>query len=296
MKSKASIKSHPLHPMLIAFPIAFLTGAVVADVAALMLNWQVGWLLGYYLSLAGVISGAIAAVPGLIDYFSVIPPYSSAKVRATVHMVVNATALLLFTVALGVRTSPEAPVTDAALILEVLALAFLFGGGWLGGTLVYRNQIGVDHRYAEAGRWKEEGLNISADGWVRAATTDELKPNQMKLLHIGESRIVLARTEQGYAAFDDHCTHRGGSLADGTLTCGIVQCPWHGSQFDVETGQVKNGPAPDSIATYAVEVHGNEVYVNLNKSAENFPRPAQPQAGAIPWGPEWARNSDEARS
>ena len=61
--------------------------------------------------------------------------------------------------------------------------------------------------------------------------------NQMKLVHVDEARIVVARTEDGYAAFQDRCTHRGGPPI-GALICGTVQCPWHGSQFDVQTGEV----------------------------------------------------------
>jgi nitrite reductase/ring-hydroxylating ferredoxin subunit len=70
---------------------------------------------------------------------------------------------------------------------------------------------------------------------------------------------VLARTEEGYVAFDDHCTHRGGSLAGGVLACGVVTCPWHGSQFEARTGSVKSGPAEQPIGTYRVEQSGDEV-------------------------------------
>jgi nitrite reductase/ring-hydroxylating ferredoxin subunit len=85
----------------------------------------------------------------------------------------------------------------------------------------------------------------------------------MKLLHIGNQRIVLARTEQGFVAFEDHCTHRGGSLADGVLICGTVQCPWHGSQFDVRAGALKSGPAGEGIHVYQVEERGGEVCLML---------------------------------
>jgi nitrite reductase/ring-hydroxylating ferredoxin subunit len=51
----------------------------------------------------------------------------------------------------------------------------------------------------------------------------------MKLLRIGDLRIVLGRTSDGYVAFDDRCTHRGGSLAGGVMVDGTVQCLWHGS-------------------------------------------------------------------
>jgi nitrite reductase/ring-hydroxylating ferredoxin subunit len=82
-------------------------------------------------------------------------------------------------------------------------------------------------------------------------------------VRVNGKRIVLARTADGYVAFDDHCTHRGGSLAGGMMICGTVQCPWHGSQFDVSSGAVKAGPANDRIATFAVTVKGNRIEVTL---------------------------------
>ena len=88
---------------------------------------------------------------------------------------------------------------------------------------------------------------------MRVAAVDELQVNQMKLVRSGNRRIVVGRTEDGYVAFDDFCSHRGGSLADGVMICNTVQCLWHGSQFDVKTGAVKSGPAKKSISTYRVE-------------------------------------------
>jgi nitrite reductase/ring-hydroxylating ferredoxin subunit len=84
-----------------------------------------------------------------------------------------------------------------------------------------------------------------------------------KLLRIGGRRLVLARTDSGYCAFDDQCTHRGGSLADGVMACNTVTCPWHGSQFQVTTGQVKAGPAKKGIGTYPVEAVGGEVRLRV---------------------------------
>jgi len=135
-----------------------------------------------------------------------------------------------------------------------------------GRTLVYRNQIGVDHRYARAGKWKEQTVNARPGETIAAAREDELEVDQMKLLRVGDRRIVLARTEQGYSAFDDHCTHKGGPLSDGVLICGTVQCPWHGSQFDVRSGAVKAGPADKSIGTYPVEVINGEVRLSFRSS------------------------------
>ncbi len=82
--------------------------------------------------------------------------------------------------------------------------------------------------------------------------TDELKADQMKLLRINGHRIVLARTAGGYRAFDDGCTHRGGSLAGGVVINGVVQCLWHGSQFDTASGAATCGPAKTGIRVYEV--------------------------------------------
>ena len=94
-------------------------------------------------------------------------------------------------------------------------------------------------------------------------TATKLKTNQMKLIHVGTKRIVIAKTESSYVAFDDHCTHRGGSLAGGAMICGTVQCPWHGSQFDVTTGAVKAGPAKNGITTYPVSERNGDVFLGL---------------------------------
>src|SRR5687768_1262037 len=95
MRSRAQFKSHPLHPMLVAFPIAFGAGCLGFDVAGMFGEWPSVWTTGAYLSVAAVVSGLVAGVPGFIDYLAVVPPNSSAKKRATWHMAVNVTALAL---------------------------------------------------------------------------------------------------------------------------------------------------------------------------------------------------------
>ena len=83
----------------------------------------------------------------------------------------------------------------------------------------------------------------------------------MKLVHHNGKRIVIGRTEEGFVAFEDRCTHRGGSLAGGAMMCGTVQCPWHGSQFDVNSGTVKAGPAKKPIDTYELEIRDGKVFL-----------------------------------
>jgi nitrite reductase/ring-hydroxylating ferredoxin subunit/uncharacterized membrane protein len=261
MKSKAHIKSHPLHPILIVYPIAFFIGAFIFDCLSLIYGVNAFWQTGNYLVFAGIAGALLAAIPGIIDYIYTVPPESSGKKRATRHGLINIINVLLFIYIAYYRSNNEDSVTTV-LILEGIGVILILIAGWMGATLVHRNQIGVDHRYANAGKWNEAYIN-DGQGPVEIATAEELKINAMKLLHINGKRIALGRTEKGFYAFDDRCTHKGGSLADGVLICGIVHCPWHGSHFDVETGRVKAGPAEEGIKTYKVEELDGKIYLHL---------------------------------
>ncbi len=256
MRSSAHYKAHPIHPSLIPFPFAFLTGALLFDVLGTVLARGALWTTGAHLAVAGIAAGVIAAIPGAIDYVYSVPPRSSGKQRATKHALGNATALVLFSAAWFLRAGDWSP-TAATLVLELLGTAVLLYAGYLGGTLVTRNMISVDHRYANAGKWRETSLTATPDEPIVVGRKDDLDENQMKLLRVNGRRLVLARTAQGYTAFDDGCTHRGGSLADGVLIDGTVQCLWHGSQFDVESGEVVCGPAKKKIRVYELRQAAN---------------------------------------
>jgi nitrite reductase/ring-hydroxylating ferredoxin subunit/uncharacterized membrane protein len=250
MQSQASIKGHPLHPMLIVYPFAFLTGAFGFNAAAAASNNREFRIVADKLVPAGIAAGLLAAVPGLVDYLNSVPPNSSGKDRATKHALLNVSALGLFATSRLLGRSGRR--TAAPLAMQALGTAVMSVAGFLGGTLVYRNQIGVDHRYAGAGKWQETSREIS-DSRALTSAAGGLELDQMKLVHVRGERIAVARTEEGYAAFQDRCTHKGGPLSDGVLICGTVQCPWHGSQFDVHTGEVKCGPAQEPIRTYGIE-------------------------------------------
>ncbi len=266
MRSRAHfLKGHPIHPMLIPFPIAFLLGAFVFDLVGVQ-SGVAGWYVaGKYLAGAGLVMGLAAAVPGLIDYLWSVPPDSSAKRHARTHLLLNVTVLVLFALAFWVRGAPGVPPDPPILGLELIGAALLCWSGFIGGTLAYRNQIGVDHRYAGAGKWREVAVALRPGEPVVVARADELKAGQMKLVHAGSRRVVLARLAEApeWVAFDDRCTHRGGTLADGALACDVVQCPWHGSQFDVRSGEVRAGPAREGVGVYKVEVRGEEIAIVL---------------------------------
>ena len=252
MKSKAVALGHPIHPMLIPFPLAFLTGALAFDLGGSLLDRPQWWTTGGHLAAMGVLTALAAAVPGLVDYLYTVPPKSSGKTRATRHMLANLSAVGLFALAWWFRGGAAQRPDPLIILVEIVAFMLLVSGAYMGGTLVTRNLISVDHRYAHAGKWRDDEFPALDDGGLTVAQPGDLKVDQMKLLRVGGKRIVLARTEHGYVAFDDRCTHRGGSLAGGVMICGTVQCLWHGSQFDAATGRVKAGPAVDPIKVYRI--------------------------------------------
>jgi nitrite reductase/ring-hydroxylating ferredoxin subunit/uncharacterized membrane protein len=262
MRSTAHVKGHPIHPMLIPFPFAYLFGAACIDVWARAANRNDWTGTARHMRMLGIGTALLAAVPGIIDYFTAVPPQSSAKERATKHALTNLSALGLFAAAGAGANGSRPPAW--ALAAEAAGAALLSVAGWMGGTLVYRNQIAVDHRYAEAGKWEPRTLPPAPDQLpLDVGPDDQLQVDQMKLLRVGDRRLVLARTEQGYVAFDDRCTHKGGPLSDGVLACNRVQCPWHGSQFDVHDGTVQHGPAEQNIGSYECEISGGRVLVRL---------------------------------
>ena len=268
MRSRAQIKSHPIHPMLIVFPLGLFIGSWIFDLIGKVSNNELLWAASFYCAIRGIIGAFLAAVPGVIDLFSVVPPRSSGKKRGLVHGGLNTLVLIGFIIIVVRRYSAIAEPGRFELGLMTVCIVLLGISGWLGGTLSYRNQIGVDHRYANAGQWKEREL----ESWSRPACNQgELSEGQMMLVRVGDERVVIGRCAEGMVAFEDHCTHKGGSLADGALVGCTVQCPWHGSQFDTHSGRVVAGPAKNKFEVYETETRAGEVYVKPKT-------PAQPKA------------------
>ena len=258
MRSKAVLESHPIHPMLVSFPIGLWVTALIFNLLGAARGNPALWAAGFYCIIAGCIGAALAAVPGLIDWLTVVPPQSSAKRRGLLHGSLNSLNLLLFIYIAYRLGSPSTQPDGVTLFLMVAGIVILGIAGWLGGTLVYRNQIGVDRRYASAGTMKTRTI----ENWSRpVCNQSELGDGQMLLAIIGDDRVVVGRCAQGFYAFSDHCSHRGGPLYDGALVDCTVQCPWHGSQFDIRSGRVVSGPAEEKIKIYNIETRAGEIYV-----------------------------------
>ena len=152
MASPASIGGHPIHPMIIPFPIALWVFSLVADVIYLWRGNPV-WrdYVAFYALLGGIIGAAVAAVPGLIDWLSLKDP-RIVKI-ANWHARLNVIALLIFAGSFYLRTtSGAALVSDSytiPLALSVLGVILISISGWLGGEMVFKHGVAVEAQSAD---------------------------------------------------------------------------------------------------------------------------------------------------
>jgi 3-phenylpropionate/trans-cinnamate dioxygenase ferredoxin component len=100
-------------------------------------------------------------------------------------------------------------------------------------------------------------------GFIFVAKRSEIPEGTGLCVEVEGKRIALFRLGDDVCAIDDSCPHANGPLSEGGLEGDVVECPWHGSRFDVRTGEVLGRPADQGVATYVVRVTGEEVEVEL---------------------------------
>ena len=141
-KSTATIAGHPIHPMLVPFPIAFLVGALLTDIAYVKSGWAMwayasSWLIG-----AGIVAALLAALFGFIDFFG------DKRIRgastARYHMIGNLTAVILSCINFVVHMRDGAmAVIPLGICLSAIVVLLLLFNGWMGGEMVFRYGVGV---------------------------------------------------------------------------------------------------------------------------------------------------------
>lgn len=163
MASPASVGRHPVHPMLIPFPIALWIFSLVADVIYLWrgnLVWRD--YVAFYTLLGGIIGAAAAAVPGFIDWLSI--KDREVKKLADWHARLNVIALLIFIADFYLRTTGGARWVGGSvtipLLLSVLGIILITISGWLGGEMVYVHGVAVEPQQDTA---QEERLKSRAN-------------------------------------------------------------------------------------------------------------------------------------
>lgn len=144
MGSRASILNHPIHPMLIPFPIALWIFSLTADVI-FWLGWggTVWTDVAFYSMVGGVIGALAAAIPGYLDYRTIEDP--AVERTARWHMLLNLSIVMIYAVNIWLRLA-MAPGARGPMLLSVIGVGLLGVSGWLGGELVYVHGVAVERR------------------------------------------------------------------------------------------------------------------------------------------------------
>ena len=152
MESKAKVMGHPVHPILVPFPLGLLTTSVIFDVVHLLTGGARWAEISFWMIAAGVIGGLLAAVFGLIDWLA-IPSGTRAKAIGLAHGLSNVVMVALFAFSWLLRSGAPGDPGVLPIILSFLGVGLASLGGFLGGELVFRMGIGV-----------AEGANPNASG------------------------------------------------------------------------------------------------------------------------------------
>ena len=159
MSSPASVGGHPIHAMIIPFPIGLWVFSLIADVIYLWrgnLVWR-DWI-AFYALLAGIIGAALAAVFGIIDWLSITD--RGVKKVADWHARLNVIALLVFAASFYLRTTGGQRMLGGGytipLLLSVLGVILISISGYLGGELVFRHGVAVNPQYDTGAEAREK--------------------------------------------------------------------------------------------------------------------------------------------
>lgn len=99
--------------------------------------------------------------------------------------------------------------------------------------------------------------------WVTVGQGGEVGEGEVGAYQVKDRTVAVANVGGALHAFDDVCTHRGCSLAEGELEGSAIECPCHGSVFDVTTGEVLTGPATEPVETFEVRAEGEDLQISL---------------------------------
>ena len=153
---------HPIHPILVPFPIGFFVGAFICDVIYVLRPTPFWPIMSLVLIGFGIIGALFAATFGLLDYFTV-PMSRAARKTAIAHMAFNAVAVVVFAVAFFLRNGDTTSTTGYA--LTAVGVVILGIGGALGGHLTYHHRIGMEERGDERPASRQPTVTGSGSAW-----------------------------------------------------------------------------------------------------------------------------------
>jgi len=236
---------HPLHPALTDVPLGAWTAALALDaMESISGRRELG--AGADAAIAiGLVGAAGAAVTGLTDWSET---NGRARKVGLLHGLLNVGATVLYSTSLVLRRKQK---RNAGMGFAMLGFAVSSASAYLGGHLVFGEQIGVNH--AAAQEMPKEFVPVLSDA--------ELREGEMKRADARGVPVLLVRCQGEVCALAHTCSHLGGPLSEGKLEGDVVQCPWHGSRFNVRDGSVVDGPATFPQPRFETRVREGQIEV-----------------------------------
>ena len=236
---------HPLHAALTSVPTGAVATTVAIDAASVLpgraahLHDASRFALG-----VGLVGSVGAAATGLTDWQHT---HEQSRRIGLVHGLLNAVATGLYAVSWWDR---RRGCHLRGMASSALGYGLTLGSGYLGGTLVYGSGTGVDR----------SGTRLSEDHWtpVLPATSLDGQPQRVEVDGVG---VVLYRNDRQVLAVGEHCPHLGAPMNDGWIDRDRIVCPWHGSRFACESGEVLRGPATSALPSYPARIRDGLVEV-----------------------------------
>ncbi|SOJ54650.1 Naphthalene 1,2-dioxygenase system ferredoxin subunit [Mycobacterium simulans] len=247
---------HPVHPPLASFASGALGTTVALDVMSMLPGTSSGEV-GETSRIAsralgvGILASIGAAITGATDWQHT---HQEDRRVGLVHGVVNSAATVLYALSWWDRRRGRRLRGPA---LSALGYGITVGGSYLGGALVFESGIGID----------QSGERLRTQEWTPVLPATSLQDGRPQRVEVDGVGLVVCQTNPGeVAAFGEFCPHLAAPMADGWVDRGRVVCPWHGSRFALDSGEVLRGPSATPLPCYQarlvdgmIEVAGNGV-------------------------------------
>ena len=237
---------HAVHPVLTDVVIGTWTSALLLDLAGGKRSHQAADRL----LAAGVAAYPPTALTGITDWSDSEPADDGVRRVGALHATVNGTAFALQIASLAARRRGD---RGRGIALSLAGNGLLGVGGWLGGHMSFAQGVGVDQTTFDPGP-KE---------WTVALPVAVLRDGEPVAVPVGDTPVLVVRTEGRLRAVHDRCSHRGCSLADGRIDGDVVECVCHGSRFRLADGGIERGPATGPQPAYEVREREGRVEVRL---------------------------------
>ena len=244
---------HPLHPVLTDFTIGAWTMGSLFDAVGAANNSRFARQTADQLMTIGTVCAVPTAITGLTD-FSTFPEWSAST--ATWHGLLNSVNFGLYVWSVAERRRGN---RTRGVILSTFALGLTCLSAWLGGKLVYRQRVGVDHSESF-----DEPKN-----WKAVLDASDLGQRDPKRIDIEGKGVLLYREGNSIYAIGSVCSHAGGPLEDGTFEGSCVQCPWHDSVFDLRDGSIVHGPATNPQPRFETRVRDGRIEIRVPEDEQS---------------------------